>query len=384
MDDIDYNEDATSRDHFVEDILKMLDRGSLNDVKIVLDDGEILANKDILMARSEYFETMFSHKKFKEGETDSVDMSHCSKAVMEKIVKFLFSGGLNFDGLSLRQLLDLSHISEMMLLTDFKFAVDDFIIYQLPYHAENVQSLSELISGLKLADQYRLLAVRKFIIDELHYGYGLEKIPKDVSCWDSFKTLPFNLIKEIYKLDRNALTWNYYVPIIKYNHGFEALLVWLSDNEVTEEQKAEIVESFDFADFSVEELSTFVRDSGLYSVDKIDERVIYLRVKRVLTLYKRDINEIKEKLKTCARETLVTEEQKADIMESVDFADFSLEELSTFVRDSGLYSVDKIDERVIYLLHEKVRGVAIALGRRLDNLLTSFKSILDQSKNHEI
>ena len=278
MDNLYYSKDATLRDHFVGDILKMLDRGSLNDVKIKLSDGEIFANKDILMARSEYFATMFSNKKFKEGETSSVDMSFCSKVVMEKIVKFLFSGGFDFDGLSLIQLLDLSHISEMMLLTDLKFAVEDYIINEVPYHAENVQSLSELISGLKLADQYRRLAVRKCIIDELHYGYGLEKIPKDVSCWDSFKTLPFNVIKEIYKLDKNALTWNYYVPIIKYNHGFEALLVWLSENEVSEEQKAVIVESFDFEDFTVQELLTFVRDSGLYSVKKIDTRV--------LTLYK--------------------------------------------------------------------------------------------------
>ena len=85
MGDINYNEERPSRDLFVEDILRMLERGSLNDVKIVLSDGEIFANKDILMARSEYFATMFSNKKFKEGETDSVDMSHCSKAIMEKI-----------------------------------------------------------------------------------------------------------------------------------------------------------------------------------------------------------------------------------------------------------------------------------------------------------
>ena len=40
-------------------------------------------------SRSDYFATMFSNNKFIEGETSSVDMSHCSKAVMEKIVKFL-------------------------------------------------------------------------------------------------------------------------------------------------------------------------------------------------------------------------------------------------------------------------------------------------------
>ena len=123
MDNLYYSKDATLRDHFVGDILKLLERGSLNDVKIKLSDGEIFANKDILMARSEYFATMFSNKKFKEGETSSVDISFCSKVVMEKIVKFLFSGGFDFDGLSLIELLDLSHISEMMLLTDLKFAV---------------------------------------------------------------------------------------------------------------------------------------------------------------------------------------------------------------------------------------------------------------------
>ena len=50
------------------------------------------ANRDILMARNDYFATMFSDGKFIEGQTSSVDMSHCSKAVMEKIIKFLFSG----------------------------------------------------------------------------------------------------------------------------------------------------------------------------------------------------------------------------------------------------------------------------------------------------
>ena len=47
---------------------KMSERGSLNDVKITLSDGEIVANKDILMARSEYFSTMFSNDKFIEGD----------------------------------------------------------------------------------------------------------------------------------------------------------------------------------------------------------------------------------------------------------------------------------------------------------------------------
>ena len=53
----------------------MLQRGSTNDVKIRLSDGEIVANKDILMARSEYFATMFSNNKYVEGETSLVNVA---------------------------------------------------------------------------------------------------------------------------------------------------------------------------------------------------------------------------------------------------------------------------------------------------------------------
>ena len=89
-----------SRDKLHDDLIRMMEQGSLNDVKIKLSDGEIAANKDILMARSDYFANMFSNNKFIEGETGSVDMSHCSKAIMEKIIKFLFSGTIIFKGLS--------------------------------------------------------------------------------------------------------------------------------------------------------------------------------------------------------------------------------------------------------------------------------------------
>ena len=53
-------------------------------------------------------------------------------------------------------------------------------------------------------------------------------------------------------------------------------MCWISENDIKEEQKTDIVESFDFEDFSVKELLTSVRDSGLYSVQKIDERVLNL------------------------------------------------------------------------------------------------------------
>ena len=127
----------------------MLQRGSTNDVKIRISDGEIVANKDILMARSGYFATMFSNNKYVEGETSLVNVSHCSKVVMEKIIKFLFSGEVTFDQLFLVHLLKLTHISEMMLLTKFNVEVEDFVKGEFESNVETPEFVLELISGLR-------------------------------------------------------------------------------------------------------------------------------------------------------------------------------------------------------------------------------------------
>merc|ERR1719350_2373007 len=58
--------------------------------------------------------------------------------------------------------------------------------------------------------------------------------------------------------------------------GLDGVMLWLSENDVTEEVKYKIVDSLDFEAFTVEELITSVRDSGLYSATKINERVLEL------------------------------------------------------------------------------------------------------------
>ena len=42
----------------INDYLSMLENGTSNDVTILLEDGEMKANKDVLIARSSYFSSM--------------------------------------------------------------------------------------------------------------------------------------------------------------------------------------------------------------------------------------------------------------------------------------------------------------------------------------
>jgi len=270
-----------------------LERGSLHDVKIKLSDVEITANKDILMARSDYFATMFSNNKFIEGETSSVDMSHCSKAVMEKIVRFLFSGAVTFEDLSLAQLLELTHVSEMMLLDEFKDEVENYLFQTFEYHRVN---LSELIYGLKVADTHNFANLANFIMLEAYYR--LKYIQNDVENSDSFKSLPFHLMIDI--VMRNLVptqTHEMFQPMLEMldcdlpttKQIFDASMVWLSENEVTKEERNKIADSLKFEDFTVEELMNSVRDSGLYPGTKIDKRVLELVKKKDNLLKEKDL-----------------------------------------------------------------------------------------------
>ena len=154
-----------------------------------------------------------------------------------------------------------------MLLSVFKETVATYVEHYITVNNASDDAAArffpELVSGLKLASKYKLTFTKR-ISWELYQG--LKVIPNDVTATDAFKTLPFNLIKDIFLAD----LWQ------DQRGKFKAFMVWLTENEASEKQKTEIVESFNFEDFTAEELLTSVRDSGLYSAKRIDERVLDL------------------------------------------------------------------------------------------------------------
>ena len=89
---------------FVSDMMKMFHDGSLNDVCIKLHDGEIKANKSVLAARCEYFAATFRWKSNNNHDVEEIFISDCSKKIMTRIMKYLFSGIMKVDDLSFLEL----------------------------------------------------------------------------------------------------------------------------------------------------------------------------------------------------------------------------------------------------------------------------------------
>ena len=156
----------------------MITSGTSNDVRILLEDGEILANKDVLCARSDYFSTMFSNNnqvRFVEGETNKVDMSHCSKVIMEKIIKYFFSGDMILHDLCLPDLVKMLNMTSMMMMDDTHSFIKDYVLELIPDSGVNSACLPELVISLMLTKNFGLDEIKEALVQELFMSFELER-----------------------------------------------------------------------------------------------------------------------------------------------------------------------------------------------------------------
>lgn len=288
--------DGTER--FLNDIRQMLTEGSENDVTIILKDGEILANKDVLSARSEYFSTMFrinSGASFVEGITKSVTMTHCTKVIMDKIITYLFSGKTSLQDLTLLQLIQLMNLAAMMMLNELKEGVENFALGFIPDSGTNCAMLPELVKGLMSAEQFKLWTVKKALALELYRSLrDIPNIPDVVLDHDAFKNLPFDVLEDILVQVEWSVESSDDFSFATSMEKIDIFMYWLSSNNCSAIEKKRIANSVDLDEFTAEELLTVVRKSNLFSVQLIDRKVLKIIKNQMASINKKEI-EIREK-----------------------------------------------------------------------------------------
>ena len=278
-------------------------------VKIILEDGEICANKDVLSARCAYFATCFSNnkRKFIEGETNAVNFGHCSKAIMEEIIKYLFSGGMKLHSLLLADLLKMMNMTKMLMLDDLLEDIQNFVLNYIKDSGVNPGTLPELVNGLILAEQFKSEITKDALVLELFRSLkDIPHTPDVVLNSEVFKTLPVNLVKDILLNDVSVGV----IPSTK--ERFDSFVFWLTENECSDDDKRNITDSFTFDAFTVEELLTDVRSSGLYSIKRIDRRVleIHQSVQRNLELTG---EKLKDKTKALKEKELINKSKEESL-----------------------------------------------------------------------
>ena len=203
---------ASFKDEFSKDVLKLLQSGTTNDVTIKLKDGkEVRANKDMLIARCPYFETMFNQI-WKEGEKNCVEMMNIEEETMQCVLRFLFSGDEKEllppkpNILPKIKVLDLLRL--LLLDKAFEYVEEEVTSSlnrrfwkEILGHRDSVMKRYEagrtynIAPSMILAGKLKLEKISKQCLDIL--SSHLELLLHDSVEEEAFKTLPFETLKTI-------------------------------------------------------------------------------------------------------------------------------------------------------------------------------------------
>ena len=282
--------DADFKEDFNQGMLRMLREGSSNDVRIILSDGEITANKDVLAAQCEYFAANLRWKeKIKDG-SDSIDNTDCSKEVMERIIKYLFTGSIKFKDLDILQLLELlNQVRKMLLKDDLQNLIlahlreDIFSLENLLNHShDNLPTISKctlcnnIIQGLKYVDKYVISIARpEFLLGIIML---LPRIAQDNGATSAFSTLPDEVVYDLFIRFNRVRNGQIWTPMKKksYNSAqLRCILAWLDQNkDVYPKVKELLLSTIDLNFLPAADLFQLVKPSGLFPDDEVDKRIV--------------------------------------------------------------------------------------------------------------
>ena len=260
-------------------LLKLYKNGSSNDVKIILQDGEICANKDILSCQSKYFATTFSNMDFIEGKSREVSLYQFDKITLEPVIEYLFSGEMDLKRFKLEILLDMMHVSRYLDIDDELFnEIETYIKHKISMGISSMDYMNEVINGFCAIERYKIENLRQDFICDIYFCLAVfDKFME--SSIQSFQNFTVDMIKEVilFKYDpevHRPLEDHFPHPTAK--DRFEAFLSWYSknDQDCSDNDKQLILDSFDLDDFTGKDLMTVVKTSGMFSEESVNASII--------------------------------------------------------------------------------------------------------------
>ena len=278
-----------NRSYVTNDLLKLPDN-----IAITCDDGEVRANMELLSVRSDFFASGFNNPGFLESRNKSIRMEGCSKAAMEAIKTYLYTGEMNFKQLELSTLLYIMNVSREIFIEEELFnSIESYIKFAFnPKIKKGIRFMSP--GTLKLVERFRLDNLMDVLLEGFNYiSIIILLLPmKFESVADAndrrreffhgLKSLPMKIMKKLLLCEVRAFrAWHpseFQAALLKAltKSRFDVFLAWYVANEesCTEEDKTEILHSFNYDHFTGEELVTVVGSSGLLPKEEVEGMVL--------------------------------------------------------------------------------------------------------------
>jgi len=264
----------------LEKITNLMTNDSFNDVRIRMSNGvQVEANKVILAAMSDFFNEKLQENVTKDQFLE-IDLEISStKEMLELVMKYLYTGKMDLEALSLKDLLDIMNLLKFLNLEVFS-EVEEFTKNKIE---GGECSLEKMLILSSTAEAYNFDNIVTAIRDNLDENISdISKLP------------------EVKYLSSDTLEWLVEDPYDDYEEErffprFQTMASWLESNEVEEDLKTTLLSYFDLGRFTNNQLTSSVRESKLFSessiLDVLSEKVTNLED---------EIGELKEEKKTCS------------------------------------------------------------------------------------
>jgi len=286
----------------VDNVTNLMSCDSFNDVRVRLNNGvQVEANKVILAAMSTFFrkelhENLTNTYDGKFLEVD-VDISS-TKEMLDLVIKYFYTGEMNFDSLCLKDLLDLLNLLLFLNIEQLTSVVKEFIINKMKKGGFLLEKLLILSST---AEAYCF----KEIVSSMVTFLGLKIC--DISKLPEVKYMSCEFLESLVsdaKVNVNNAT---------FFARFETIRAWIESNDVIDDVKMKFISKFDLENFTVQQLTSSVRESKLFS----DSSILDVLSKTVLELKaeNEDLSELSN-----SQENTITElrEENNNLKEEID------------------------------------------------------------------
>jgi len=239
----------------VENIANLMTRDSFNDLRITLNNGvQVEANKVILAARSTFFDEMLHHKlttdKFLEID---VDVSS-TKEMLDLVIKFFYTGKMDFGSLGLKELLDLLNLLRFFNLKVFT-DVEEFTRGKIK---EGCFTFEKLLILSSTAEAYQFDDIIVLMLNYLDLNIS------EVSKLPEVKYMSIDFLEALIQDEEEVACNN-----ATFYSRFITFTSWVTNNEINEELKGRLISIFDLKKFSNQQLTSTVRSSKLFTESSI-------------------------------------------------------------------------------------------------------------------
>jgi len=342
-------------DKLVENVSNLITCDSFNDVRIRLSNGvHVDANKVILSAMSTFFHKELIGKLSNPIDglflmKVDVDISS-TKEMLDLVIKYFYTGKMTYESLCLKDLLDLLHLLLFLQLEALSTVVEEFIINKIKKGGFMPEKLLILSST---AEAFDLKAIVSTMVSFLRHNIS------KVSELPEVKYISYEILEKLLK-EAEVLEEVFQKEV--FFPRFQTVRSWIASNDVTDEVRMKLISMFELKNFTVQQLTSSVRESKLFS----ESSILDVLSKTVLGLQE-EVEGLKKTSKE-KRKSIVELNSKIEMLEK-----------AVTMRDQKLTSIGNSAKEMVTKANEKA-NIANEKANRANEELKKANSMIKELK----